>query len=568
MTFAFPLWVVGVGAVVLTAILFALQRLRVRERIVAVAGASLWLQAARATPPRMLTERFRRWLAFLLALAIVLLLWLGAARPERTDAPGERVQVFYLDAAAPMLSGGAWADAKRALIADVAAVPARRRTVILGDADGATLLEPGEPVALLARRLDGTAAAARPSAFARWARGFAARDASGRDVALRYYGSAAALAAARAGLPAGLLLSPGYVVPAVPDNRGIVALGASPAASGAWNRADVRITVAAADGAAVDPAAVRVTHADDGIAAERLVPLGDGRFVVRDVPADGAAFTVALSGDGFPADDRATLTMPVRRPVRVALAPVVPDTLRAVVRADTGLALVAAGNADVVIRRAGDGFGGDKPALILTDPATQGDSFVFATDDADERVALSEGLDRLGLAELDAARLADDLRRPVAVGFAPAKQRTIGVWAGVFAPGSSFAGSRAMPLFVAQGLRWLAGPSPWIPFARADAPLIDQSARYGLAPDPAMARETLNGEMIAGATAPYRPGGRTLAVSLLDRDTTIAAARPAPPVVALPGGTGGIDPLFAAAMLLAASLLAIEWIAYRRGAMP
>lgn len=568
MTFALPVPVLLAGAVLIAGLLFALQRLRVRERVVALAGAMLWRQAARVTPPRILTERFRRWLAYLLALAIALLLWIGAGRPERVPGPTDRHHVFYLDAAAPMMAGNAYAEARRALIADVATVPAAQRTVYLGDPDDATVLEPGEPVALLARRLRGVQPAPRPSGFARWTAGFASAHAHDGKVVLHYYGSAAATAQARRHLPSAITLSPDYVAPATPGNRGIVALGASPAASGAWDRADILVAVAAADGSTVDPAALSLSRGGIAIDPGRLRAIGNGRFVVRDVAADGGTITAALPGDAFPADDRATLTLPMRRPIRIAIAPGVPPAMRAVIDADPALVPATPDAADVVIRRAGDRFGNDRPAMILTGPAAQADTFLFATADADERAALSDGLDRLGLADLDAARLADDLRRPVAVGFAAAPRRTISVWATIFAPGSGFATTRAMPLFVAQGVRWLAGPAPWVPYAGAGRPLLDQSELYGLVPDPAIARQRLGGDLVPAGTGAYRLGARQLSVALLDRETTMAAAAVPPPLAARHGAGGGIDPWFAVVMAAAALLLAVEWILYRRGVMP
>ena len=69
-----PLWAVIAGAVCLAALLFGLQVLKARQKHVRIAAAGLWAQAARVTPLRVFRQRFQRWLAYLLILAIGLLL--------------------------------------------------------------------------------------------------------------------------------------------------------------------------------------------------------------------------------------------------------------------------------------------------------------------------------------------------------------------------------------------------------------------------------------------------------------------------------------------------------------
>jgi hypothetical protein len=542
-TFALSPWLIAAGAVVLAGLLFALNRLRTRDRVVPRATASLWQQAARAAPPAILVERFRRWLAYLLALAIALLLWFGAAGPRQADAPGDVLHVFYLDAAAPMLAGDAFAEARRALIADVGSVPAARRIVHVGDAGDSTVLLPGEPVSLLAKRLESVRAAPRASGFAAWVARSAPDEAKGRPIAIRYYGSASAAADARSSLPASTRLATGYLVAPVASNRGIVAFGASPAASGASDKADVSIEAVAADGTPIESKMLAM----DEFGAAPVTPLGKGRFIVGDIPADGRSVTVSLPADAFPADDRATLTLPLRRPIRVALSPAVPETIRAVVRLDPGATIVAAAQADMIVRQAGETFGTGRPALILSDPGTQADTFVFGSKDTEDRAALADSLERLGLADLDAARLADDLRRPVAVGFRSTPVRTISVWGSLFDGSASFAGSRAMPLFVTQGIHWLAGQSSWIPYAQAAGPVSDQPGLVAPAP---------------------QTNGKPVEASLLDRRETLAAARPAPPADPADDARPGRDMLFTMLMALAAALLAVEWVLYRRGAMP
>ncbi|MDR6125675.1 hypothetical protein [Sphingomonas sp. SORGH_AS_0438] len=224
------------GAAALAGIVYLLQRLRARRRVLRLPTAGLWAQAMREAPVSVLGGRFRYWLAYLLILAIALLIWIAAAHPTWSPAPGGGgMQRFYLDNSALMTGGDDLARAKRALLADVRATPADRREVILGDAVGTRLLAPGESASLLSRRLDMVSAAVRPSAFADWARQV-------DPATVRYYGAwGAAHPAARSAA-----LRYGYLADPVPGNRGIVALGVTPAASGQAGKADLLVTVAAA----------------------------------------------------------------------------------------------------------------------------------------------------------------------------------------------------------------------------------------------------------------------------------------------------------------------------------
>lgn len=281
------------GAVVLAGIVYLLQRLRARRRVLRLPTAGLWAQAMREAPARVLGGRFRYWLAYLLILAIALLLWIAAAHPTVSPASASGgMQRFYLDNSALMTGGGDLARAKRALLADVRATPADLREVILGDAVGTRLLAPGESASLLSRRLDMVSAEARPSAFVAWARHI-------DPATIRYYGAwGAAHPAARSAA-----LHYGYLADPVPGNRGIVALGVTPAASGQADKADLLVTVAAAGGAVPSAADLRWTRDGQGFVPPNVEALGGGRYLVRDINAAGEVIGVALAkGDDFAAD--------------------------------------------------------------------------------------------------------------------------------------------------------------------------------------------------------------------------------------------------------------------------
>ncbi|MDQ1155844.1 hypothetical protein QE385_000171 [Sphingomonas sp. SORGH_AS 950] len=527
--FGWPLTLAGM--ITLAGIVFLLQRLRAQRRVLRLPTAALWAQALRDTPVRVLGGRFRYWLAYLLVLAIALLLWFAAAHPQVASATsGGGLQRFYLDNSALMTGGGDLARAKRALLADVRTTPADRREVILGDAVGTRLLVPGESVSLLSRRLDMVSAEIRPSTFATWA---ATADAA----TVHYYG---AWGAARAA-PHSARLRYGYLANPVPDNRGIVALGVTPAASGQVGKADLLVTVAAADRPLPTAAGLRWTENGRRITPSRVEALGDGRFLARDMNAAGEAVGVALAqGDGFAADDKAAIRVADRRPIKVALLDGTPPAVRAAVTADPSLTVVPAAEAQVVVGNPVAVRVAGRPGLMLSDASAQ--TFTFAGPDESQRGPLAARLDALGLAQLDAGALADALHRPVGVDVRDARQRRITAWRTIFAPASPFVQSPAMPVFVSRSIHWLGQRQPWRSFAQA-----------GDSGDP--------------LTVPMEKSEAT--VSLTDRATTLAVAdTSAHPAVANSAGIWPSDLPFLLLLLAAGVLLGIEWWLVQRRVIP
>ncbi|MDJ0276421.1 hypothetical protein QLH51_06370 [Sphingomonas sp. 2R-10] len=570
MTFASFSWpVVLAGALAIAALLYVLQRLRQHRRPLALPTAALWRQATEASRMPVLGARFRYWLAFLLALAIGLLLWLAVAHPMATPAGGGGRTLFYFDASAAMVADGEEARARRALLADVRALDAADRAVYLGDAQGTRLLDSGESASLLSSRLDRVTAGARPSAFAAWLAARVRDLPANAPLVVRYYGSPAAARAAAAGLPSNVRLDYGYLTAPVAGNRGIVALGASPAADGRWDRADVIVGTA---GAGVAPPAIDALSfllGDRDYRPARVETLGAGAFVVRDVPADGRVLTVSLlDGDAFSADDDAMLRLPDRRPIRVALTPGVPATVRAAVASDTALTVVPAADAQVLVRTSADADPRGLPALVAVPAAAQADAFLFRTPDPLAGPALSAQLDDFGLAGIDARAIADRLRRPVSVRMETGRLPTVSVWAELLDPASPFARSATLPLFVSRSLRWLAAPDPWVPYARAGAPVPDQSALYGLGDRRDAAARQLFGDRPLGDAGTAGAGDRPMAVSLTDRATTLGAAQPAGALAVTPLGGTLPDPVFTLLVLAALLLLALEWVLFQRGWMP
>ncbi|WP_448664656.1 hypothetical protein ACG3SL_08305 [Sphingomonas sp. CJ20] len=557
---AFPLSVWIAGALVLAAILVVLQRLRVQRQVVRVATSLFWREAARAAPASVLHRRFRHLLAFLLVLLIVGLLWFASALPMLRPVAGAQTDAFYLDASAAMTAGDRFGEARRALIADVGAVPADHRAVYFGDLYGTRLLAPGEDIALLARRLAQVRPQAFASAFPAWFRTMRAQWQGNGPVKLHYYGSAATMQAALSSADAETRLVQGYIAPPIAGNRGIVALGAVPAASGAWDKADIVLRLAASEGAAPAPSTL-VFRRDGKPFTPALTALPGGRALLRDVPADGTLLEAAFrTGDGFPADDRAALRLPERHPIRVAILGPLPSSLRAVLAADDAIRLTRPADAEVLVTEGSGQAAVAKPSLLLAPAASQPATFAFTLPQGGTTEMLTAALDQLGLGKLDARDLADALHRPVTVAMQDGGVRTIAVWRELFDPEGDFARTRTMPLFVGRAIRWLAAPKPWIPFAPAGGVLTDRVALDPWSAGSGIALPAMGATRLDGAPAEV---SLTDAATTRGTGATLPADQPGTASHPLPR-----DLPFTLALVAAALLLAGEWVLFQRGRLP
>ncbi len=440
-------WVAAAaGAVVIAGLLLALQRLRPAPRTLRLPAAPLWAQAMQSAPARVLDRRLRQWLAFLLVLAIALLLWGAFAQPGREEAGAGAVTTFYLDSSSAMASEAGQARAQ--LIADVSATPARLRKVVLGDGSGAVLLRPGEPAGLLARRLENANAASKPGAFGAWLE-------RAPDGLVRYYGLPANLPAT---LPE--RVKAGFLAEPVRDNRGIVTLAAGPAASGAWDRADVVVRAIDTAGEPLPPEALTFSRDGRQIEPEALSRGRDGAIILSGLTADGSELTVSLrKRDGFAQDNQATITLPLRCATRVAIGNGTPALVAQTIARDPALVRSDADEADVVVNIAG---AEGKPALRVT-PANA-ITFSGAGDAAD----LAASVDASGIAPW-AARAATGLPPPI-VSLDPAETRALTLPRALLTQGDDPAVQAAQPILVSRALLWLAGRGDGDARTSADVP--------------------------------------------------------------------------------------------------
>jgi len=545
----------GLGLAGLAGGLFLLQRLRVRHREVEVVTTLFWHEALHETRARVLVQRFRHPWAYLLVLAIAALLWTAFAQPRHT-ATTERELVCVLDTSAEMGVGERFATTKAELVAFAAELPASRRRVIASGATRRTLLLPGEELPLLEARLEGLEPEAAPSSLERELEVLGRSATPGARVFV--FGATAPPAEALALLPeAGAWRFVG-VEPDADARPAFTALGAAPAASGAWDAVDVYVELDGVTGDGLGGLAAQLDGAALDVKPERL-PGEAGRLglLFRDLPAAGGSLELALTGG----DRRARLVLPDRPRIRVAASPKWRAALAPVLEADPAVLLVDT-DPDLVVGPDGPE---DVPRLSFVPAEEQQESFLVTYDD--ERPAeqvLEESLGSLGLAEIDGAALAEGAEVPITLGVRPGARRAVSVWGELVGEDFHFRDSRSFPLFVARALRWLAGVEPVQPFVAAGETLALEGV--------VSAGDGVRYDGLGAGFTPPRVGsyvvedGRTLAASLFAPALAGEAAPLASPdELDAPGRE--TDPV-TWLLLLAGALLVLEWILVRQERMP
>ena len=567
-------WVLA-GLAALAALLYALQRLRVRHRQVTVVTTLFWRVAAEEAPARTFVERFRHPWAYALILLIVSLLWLAFAGPETARTKGGTFHVLVLDGSAGMAAGTRFKDAVAALRKHAGRLSADQRQVVWSGAGVRTLLNPGEHELLLEKRLAGLAPEAAPAGVENLVRQLATASRPGRATDVVVFGDAPLR-------PEALALTPNLKVaraplgpPATARNAGITTLGVTEAASGTWDRVDVFVRVEHEQKTAVAASALQIDVDGREVPATELRPVqGDATrgFLLPNLPAAGGLLTVRLAAeDALALDNTARIRLPEKLRLKVQLSASLDRALRSVLAADPAIQLTDAG-AQVAIRRAGETIGAGLPALEFVPAQGTRPAFrIMHPEKLDSTEVFTHAVNAIGLKEIDAMSLAESARRPIEVSIATGPQWRIEVWQELLSGDFNFVQSRAFPLFVANSLRWLAGVRGGYPFVAAGQPLTSETLGLG---DRVLDGSGRALDPLGVAFVPAQAGDvklenhpRPLAVSLLDPASTSGATGAASDLTVQ--GPSALSTSPVVWLLLAALvLLILEWYFYQTSRVP
>ena len=562
------LWTL-LGLAGIAGVFFLLQRLRVRQRTLVVETTQFWRQATEETRARVLVQRFRHPWVYALLLGAASLLWLAFAGLD-SRASERRESLVLIDASAGMAHGARFDDTLSAVDELLATLPARSRTVVLCGGRPRTLLRPGEHAQLFRDRLGDAGPEACPESLRPAIRTWLAQ-ARTRPLDIYVAGDAWLTESFLAQMPDDVTLQRlAGMREQAPGRRGITQIGV--ASSEEWDQVDVLIEVAAAGGPSADRPSVVLEDAPLGIApvAVSLPSPENGsrrRFLYRGLPARGQLLRATLpesAEDAVAFDDEALIVLPSRERLRIAMEPGLPDVLTRVIESDPALE-VTSDAPEVVVRAAGSDYGGEAPALELGDVVQGHAFFVTCGADADPSEVILELHERLGLGEIDAMDLARATGRVISMGGSRGESRRLAVWERLFSSDYNFVSSRAYPLFVALGLRWLSGRSESPASLPAGEPTRLNGLTVRTSDDKSL--NTL-GDAFVPATAGLlaTEEGPQLAASLLDPALSGAAATGAAlPEAELSGS--GVD--WVTWLLLGAlALLLVDWALFQRGRIP
>ena len=565
LNFMSPL-VFGVGAAALLGGLFFMQRLRVRHRTIVVPTTLFWKQAIDEAQVRVFRDRFRHPWAYLLIASIALLVWLAAADMQ-TDVGKAHRHIILLDQGVSASHQEQWAQAVALVEEQVGSLPESSRWVYAVGRWPRLLLDADESEVLLEGRMTALQPMAVRSSIDESILALADRHADAERITFHIVGGGriepAVLEELDGRITVRRLTSSDDLTA---GNAGIAAIGSGPARSGKLNCADVMIRI---KGAGVAERAVRV-DLDGAIVSsiEDAGPDGNGGrvFTVRDIPANGGLLTARLEpGDLIDLDDSAQLVIPDLSPVDVFVEGSVHPAILAVVEADPNLRQCT----DRAAAAVAIGNGGDSslPRFVVAPRAESRAAFQLSRPgDRDPALFLEFVLGHLAVDEIDAMGLAQGMGQPVGVAVAPGPIRRIDIWSELIAPDLDLFHSRALPIFVARSLRWLAGRdrTPTFVTAGMSTPshleqLVDSSGHGTFGVDGAV--------VLPEAGVWKSPIGHRLAGSVSDERLLSTKQTGNKAAVDILSGTGDSDWLTILAGL-ALVLLALEWFFLTRERIP
>ncbi len=560
----------GIGLAGIAGILFLLQQLRIRYTELPIATTMFWAAAVREAPVRVLRQRFRHLLAYLLALLICWLLWIGFGAPMVDERRATGFSVLVLDGSAHSATADVFEQSKSQLLSDISGYPRDSREVFLAGANNVRVLAAGEENMVLVRRLEEFEPVAARSSIDELLRVLPRNDMYPEQVNVLVYGNAPVPSEAIDQLPDGFNVARRTETPDDFENRGIVALGIGEAMSGDWDKVDVLFRVLSTEGLDTSIEDLSVQSGGVAVGSDRIESISDNEFRVRDVEADGSTFEVVIEPtDELEFDNVAQVNLPDKDRIRVTIGTDVPVSIRRAIQSDNAVQVVQSDPHVAVV-----GATDDEPSIpyFRTVPS-QEQYYAFSigyTGDLDAEEALRQSVASLGLTQIDAAAMATDLDVDIEVDLEVVDTRFVSLWSELVGQDFNFKDSMSFPLFISKAIRYLANQQPWYAYVAAGRRPYEQTSGSSLA------RTDLLSEYAAGtyyvrneAGVFETEDGDSLNVSLLDSRA------------AIPGEVADLSAtelemvrsqsafgLVTWLILLVLVLLGLEWFLYQRGLMP
>ena len=564
--------VFGAGLAALAVALFVLQQLRIRYTQLYVPTTLFWAEAVRDAPVRVFRHQFKHWLAYLLALLICCLLWLGFSDFRTNNSSTGDFHAFVLDASAGASVGNEFNSSKQQLLNDIGSFSKEHREVYVSSGRNLKVLSPGEETLLLERRLANIEPESAPSAIEDLVRILVRGVEEEERIFVNIYGRTSIPQEVRDQLPDNVTVNWQLPTNEESKNRGIVALGIGEPISGAWNKVDVLLRVIDSAGEEIPVSELTLTLDDQVLDATTLTQLNKTDFILYDVPADGSVLQVSLSGeDDVAFDNEARVALPLKKTIRVAVGDSVPSSLLMALGADDALQVVSTTDEAEVAVLGTEDAESSLPTFKVVPIDSQDYAFVIGIDGGeDAELVLRAAVESLGLRNIDAVSLATELNRPIEVQMEIGDSRSISMWDAIVQDEFNFRDSFSFPLFVSKSMRYLASEPPWYAYLAAGKPAIEQSAGTSLA------NTDVLGEMAAGTYFVRNEAGEFEiidqlpgVVSLLD--TAVTTRNTSQGVVSEAGINTPIYPRWAILtwlMLLVFGLVIAEWYIYQRRLMP
>lgn len=562
----------GVGLAALAVGLFVLQQLRIRYTQLYVPTTLFWAEAVRDAPVRVFRNRFKHWLAYLLVLLICWLLWLGFSDFRTNPSDTGDFHAFVLDASAGASVGNEFNSSKQQLLNDIGSFAKDHREVYVTAGRNQKVLATGEETLLLERRLADVEPKSAPASIEDLIRILSRGVGEEENLFINIYGRTAIAQDVIDQLPDNVAINWQLPTDDGTQNRGIVALGIGEPLSGAWDKVDVLLRIIDSSGEEIPLVDLSLLLNEQPLETASLTRLNGTDFIMYDVPANGGVFHVTLAGDDdVKFDNEASVALPLKQPIRVAVGENLPNSVLLALRADAALQIVSLSEeADVAILGSGDPTS-SLPTLSVVPMDSQEIAFVIGIDegeDADQ--SLQVAVDSLGLRNIDAVAIATELNRDIEVQMKIGEQRSIALWDSIVEDEFNFRDSFSFPLFVSKSIRYLADEPPWYAYFAAGRPAIEQSAGASLA------NTDLLSEMAAGTYLVRNESGEFEnmnqlpgVVSLLDTTVTTRSANQG--VMSEAGINTPVYPRWALLtwlMLLVFGLIIAEWYIYQRRLMP